>query len=247
MQLQQDYAVIARAVVANASLTLCEALMRAIVPAAGDVVLDLGAGSCVDAELIARTSSATVVCVDRSAHMLGLAPSGVRRVLADVRRLPFPDAAADAAYAVNLLQILDNPQDFLREVRRVLRPGAVLALPVTSPAQAASRFVNRFFPSLGASERSRYIAPKALERLLRAAGFSRTGSSSMDLGNTRMDAAIVRRLRCGLISGLAYIPESERRSGLEAFERFVQGCEASGQWHFEHRTRTLVVAEAGPC
>ncbi|MBZ0288422.1 MAG: class I SAM-dependent methyltransferase, partial [Anaerolineae bacterium] len=46
--------------------------------------------------------------------------------LADATRLPFPDNTFDGAVAVHVFHLIPNWRDALREVARVLRPGAPL-------------------------------------------------------------------------------------------------------------------------
>ncbi|HME68552.1 MAG TPA: class I SAM-dependent methyltransferase [Myxococcota bacterium] len=48
--------------------------------------------------------------------------------LAQVSRLPFKDACFDRVCAVNSFQFWPAPEEDLREVRRVLKPGGLLAL-----------------------------------------------------------------------------------------------------------------------
>lgn len=52
------------------------------------------------------------------------------RVNLDVEPLPFPDASFDAAFAKDVIEHLQDPLRFLLELRRVLRPGAVVVISV---------------------------------------------------------------------------------------------------------------------
>ena len=56
-------------------------------------------------------------------------------VQADARAMPFPDNSFDAAWSIWVLEHVPNPEQALREIRRVLRPDGLLFL---SPAWMCS-------------------------------------------------------------------------------------------------------------
>ncbi|MGW0908497.1 class I SAM-dependent methyltransferase [Streptomyces sp. NPDC002853] len=60
-------------------------------------------------------------------------------LLADVSRLPVRDASLDAVFGAGLISHLADPAENLRELRRVVRPGGILALfhPIGRAALAA--------------------------------------------------------------------------------------------------------------
>jgi SAM-dependent methyltransferase len=98
-------------------------------------VLDLGTGPGTSAVAFARAlPESRLVGVDLSAAMLRRAR---RRVLAaglalplvrgDALQLPFADAAFDGAAGHSLLYLLPSPAAALAELRRVVRPGGVVA------------------------------------------------------------------------------------------------------------------------
>lgn len=96
-------------------------------------VLDLGAGTGVAAvELKRRFSRARVTAADIAAPMLKIARSRSRFwrrihcVEADARALPFDDASFDLVFTSLMLQWLHPPDQALREIRRVLKPGGLL-------------------------------------------------------------------------------------------------------------------------
>ncbi len=97
-------------------------------PVAGLRVLDLGCGKGRFARALVELG-ASVVGVDLSAAMLGEA-TGIDRVRATARRLPFCLASFDAVMAVEVLEHLAprSLDQVCREVRGVLRPGGTLVI-----------------------------------------------------------------------------------------------------------------------
>jgi 2-polyprenyl-6-hydroxyphenyl methylase/3-demethylubiquinone-9 3-methyltransferase len=102
------------------------ALRRALEPLAGRRVLDLGCGKGRFAAHL-EEGGAEVVGLDLSAAMLASA-TGLARVRGSASRLPFAVATFDAVIAVEVFEHLADLRGVLREVRRVLRPGGVVAI-----------------------------------------------------------------------------------------------------------------------
>jgi ubiquinone/menaquinone biosynthesis C-methylase UbiE len=100
-------------------------------------LLDVGCGpGTITLGLAARVAPGRVVGVDRDAGVVADAQrlldsrpaSGVEFRTADAYALEFEDEAFDVVHAHQLLQHLTDPVTALVEMRRVLRPGGVLAL-----------------------------------------------------------------------------------------------------------------------
>ncbi|MCA5894819.1 methyltransferase domain-containing protein [Isoptericola sp. NEAU-Y5] len=100
-------------------------------------LLDVGCGpGTVTADLARILAGGEVVGVDASAKVLdaarqhaeALGNTNVRFEQADVYELPFADDSFDVVYAHQLLQHLSDPVAALREMRRVARPGGLVAL-----------------------------------------------------------------------------------------------------------------------
>ncbi len=104
----------------------------------GMAVLDVGCGpGSISADLAARVRPGRVVAVDNAAGVLAEADAVARRAsaggshltveMADVHRLPYADASFDVVHAHQVLQHLADPVAALREMRRVCRPGGIVA------------------------------------------------------------------------------------------------------------------------
>ncbi|MFE7036617.1 class I SAM-dependent methyltransferase [Streptomyces sp. NPDC057621] len=139
-----------------------------------------------------------VTGADAAYGMLSRAAERVpgRVVLADARRLPFPDDSFDAVSAIWLLHLLDDAELVVAEAARVLRPGGVL---VTTVDKAASHDVGSDIdtvmaprPRRAARDRADLVASYAGRHGLLPAG--RAGFRGRGQGRTpRQAAADVRR------------------------------------------------------
>ncbi len=99
-------------------------------------LLDVGCGpGTITADLAARVPAGHVTGLDRAPGVLatarrdaaGRGVANVSFTAGDVYRLPFPDASFDVAHAHQVLQHLADPVAALAEMRRVCRPGGLVA------------------------------------------------------------------------------------------------------------------------
>src|ERR1700739_2329090 len=102
----------------------------------GSSVLDIGCGpGTITADLAARVAPGPVLAVDQFADVLNVARAEAQRrnlsniafATADVHKLEFPDDAFDVVHAHQVLQHVGDRVQALREMRRVCRPGGVVA------------------------------------------------------------------------------------------------------------------------
>jgi demethylmenaquinone methyltransferase / 2-methoxy-6-polyprenyl-1,4-benzoquinol methylase len=102
-----------------------------------ETVLDVASGTAAVALELVRQRGCSVVGVDQSPEMLeegrrrlllAAAASRVRLVQARAQELPFEEGTFDGLTAAYLLRYLDDLPAGLRELARVLRPGATAAL-----------------------------------------------------------------------------------------------------------------------
>src|SRR5262249_5297289 len=102
----------------------------------GMSLLDVGCGpATLTAELAALVAPGRVTAVEASPHALEVAAAelagrsvpNVELVLADAHTLGFADGSFDVVHAHQLLQHLADPVGALAEMRRVCRPGGIVA------------------------------------------------------------------------------------------------------------------------
>lgn len=135
-------------------------------PPAFRTVLDVGCafGWSLDAAREIGLEAAGVELSDHAARVAG------RRH--DVRRgvSEFESSSFDAVTMVDVLEHVRDPVSFLVEVRRVLRPGGVLALTTPDFSSLSARVLGARWPHLHA-EHVVYFDRSTIRRALRKAGF----------------------------------------------------------------------------
>jgi len=130
----------------------------------GHVVADVATGTAAVALELVRQKGCEVVGVDQSPEMLAEArrrlllageTKRVRLVEASAQELPFENESFDGLTGAYLLRYLDDLPTGLRELARVLRPGATAALldfgvpPGALPRAAWNLYVDAGLPLLG--------------------------------------------------------------------------------------------------
>jgi demethylmenaquinone methyltransferase / 2-methoxy-6-polyprenyl-1,4-benzoquinol methylase len=180
----------------------------------GHVVLDVASGTAAVALELVHRHGCEVVGVDQSSDMLAEArrrvslsgeASRVRLVEGSAEELPFPDESFDGLTGAYLLRYLDDLPAGLRELARVLRPGATAALldfavpPAPLPRWFWNLYVDVGLPTLGRAispgwhEVGRFLGGSIrafevrwpLQRLLgalREAGFEEVHARRLSLG-----------------------------------------------------------------
>src|SRR5690606_34060405 len=140
-------------------------------------VLDLGSGpGRATGAMKKRWPKAEVIAIDAALPMLREVPKytrfwrPVRRVCADVSRLPLPDRSAGLLVSNLCLQWVDDLPAALREFRRVLRPDGLLLFTTFGPETL--RELGDAYHAAGAVPPLSPFAPmQAVGDALMAAGF----------------------------------------------------------------------------
>ena len=148
-------------------------------------VLDMGCGPGTITVGLARRVG-TVIGVDTSAEVVESArrrarESGAENASFEVGsayELPFGDRSFDVVYAHQLMQHLSDPVRALREARRVLRPGGLVAVRdsdyqtmVHSPVESALEHWLRLYQEVARSNGGEPCAGRFLPGWVHAAGF----------------------------------------------------------------------------
>jgi SAM-dependent methyltransferase len=153
----------------------------------GARVLDVGSGpGTITLDLARRVRPGEVIGVDASAEVVaqanGLAEServaNASFATGDAYALEFPDDSFDVVHAHQVLQHLGRPVDALREWRRVLKPGGVLAVRdadyggvVVEPASPGLTRWLDVYHAVAAWNGGEANAGRKLSRWVREAGF----------------------------------------------------------------------------
>ncbi|MDQ3691546.1 MAG: class I SAM-dependent methyltransferase [Chloroflexota bacterium] len=97
----------------------------------GQRAVDVGCGpGALTTELVSRLGAASVTAVDPSAPFVeaaGARHPGVKVFRASAEELPFADGAFDVSLAQLVVHFMSDPVAGLAEMRRVTRPGGVIA------------------------------------------------------------------------------------------------------------------------
>jgi demethylmenaquinone methyltransferase/2-methoxy-6-polyprenyl-1,4-benzoquinol methylase len=108
------------------------ALVDAIDARPTDRLLDVATGTGMVAQALHDRYGCTIVGLDQSADMLGVARTrkGVYESIVDghAEHLPFPDASFDHLTFTYLLRYVDDPAATMRELARVVKPGGRIAM-----------------------------------------------------------------------------------------------------------------------
>ncbi|OJF10232.1 class I SAM-dependent methyltransferase [Couchioplanes caeruleus] len=103
----------------------------------GDRVLDVGCGpGTLTADLATHITPGRITALEPTERALDLARAEIARrglgtvdfAVGDVHALAFPDATFDVVHAHQVLQHVGDPVQALREMRRVTRPGGIVAV-----------------------------------------------------------------------------------------------------------------------
>ena len=154
-------------------------------------ICDCGIGTAAFSIAFAQTINPTthITGVDISFQMLKIADQKLSQTninhqicQSDIRRLPFADKCFDGVISAHVLEHLPNPEHGLKEIVRVLRPGAPLILAVTQP-KLIGRLIQWHWGN-------RCFSPEELSELMYDAGLINLQFFPFPMGLTRLTSFV---------------------------------------------------------
>ena len=170
------YDVFANGINRRANRAMCAAVAEQIEPE--DEVLECACGTGLLTGVIAARCRA-LTATDFSEKMLAQAERkyancrNVRFAQADITKLDYPDGRFDAVVAANVIHLLDEPLQALRELDRVCRPGGRLIIP-TYMNRTAKGTTNRVSGAIGrtGADFKREFTLESYQAFFAAAGYT---------------------------------------------------------------------------
>jgi ubiquinone/menaquinone biosynthesis C-methylase UbiE len=170
-----------------------KAFLTWLQPPAGANWLDVGCGTGIFTDLISEICvPASVIAIDPSESQIARARTKVTRTktdfhLADAQNLPFPDKSFDIISSALVVNFVPNKARAISEMRRVVRPGGLVAayvwdfaaeLSPSGPLRRAMRRLGVEVPPIPGTDTSR---PAVLADLLKEAGLKGLNTDSIEV------------------------------------------------------------------
>jgi SAM-dependent methyltransferase len=182
----------------------------------GKEVLEAACGSGQGLGFLAREAAAVTggdidpALVDRAQRTYAGRPKITVRLM-DAQKLPLPDGSVDVVILFEALYYLPEPERFVSEASRVLRPGGSAVICSANPS----------LPDFNPSPFShRYFSVPGLAKLLFDAGFREIAAYGDSPVQTGLKAALVSSIKKSAVA-LHLIPKTMK--GKELFKRIFYG------------------------
>lgn len=197
------------------------------------VILDIGGGTGRFATALSDVFDADVICVDRSRTMLAEAQRIIRSgrvqlVCGRAEQLPAGEGSFGLAFMSMVYHHLANPNDALRECRRVLRGGGYLCIRNSTVELLDRVDYLKFFPSALADNRTRLPSQRDVIATAIRSGFSLIKHEVIEHEFAASLSEYLDKIGRRALSDLVVLPDQEFHSGLRAMEEALRDRVESG-------------------
>lgn len=178
--------------------------------------------------------------LDLSFNMLRKAAqkvSAARLVCGTAEALPFPSASFDLMFCVNAIHHFPELDLFMREARRLIRPGGSLAVIGMDPHHGRDRWcVYDYFPETRTIDLVRFPSTGAITDAMLRAGFDRVASgvacrfSETRRGRGVLEDPELQRRGC---SQLALLTDEQYAAGIARIKALVEDAEQTALPEFK--------------
>jgi ubiquinone/menaquinone biosynthesis C-methylase UbiE len=158
-------------------------------------------------------------------------------------QLPFTEQTFDGIYCVDAIHHFDQPETFIREAYRLLRPGGWLAVIGGNPhGDRQSWFVYQYFPCTYETDLARFPGESKVIHWFEQAGFRGIQRQVVDgisrnfVGRQVLSDPFLQKTAC---SQLALLSEAEYSAGMASLEQAIQRAEQEGSV-LEFRTEITI-------
>ena len=212
-----------------------QALLRLIRECGAQRVLEVGCGT---GRWIESLESITrdIYGVDLSTGMLRQASSQSARLYLTCGRggrLPFRDQSFDLVFCVNALHHFDQPQSFISEARRLLRPGGTLAIIGQVPQDGRNRwFVYDYFDGTFETDLSRFQTWGTVTDWMILTGFEQIQWHPVhQIRDHKYGRKVLNDpfLQKDAVSQLALLSDSAYAKGMQRINAAISEAEARGE------------------
>ena len=191
-------------------------------------VIDLGCGEGYGSHMLSEVA-ASVVGLDISSESIEHAKATYKATnlsfqVGDVTRLPFPEKEFDACVCLEVIEHVENPDDLLREVARILKPDGAFIASTPNGAVRVSSQPNPFHKKeytlrQFSAQLRRYFPSRAWDTAIygQFARGRRYSTLRVILKNTYLTLKGIFGLGKAAV---AFSPDSSTRGGMEKSDRF---------------------------